>query len=78
MNSDTRARVIKPPTETADEVTLRRFIDRRAKDQSRDRIRNPLLSLPVRHAPSREYLRDLRAAEMIAWEMTGGDYLISR
>jgi len=23
------------------------------------------------------YLRDLRAAEMMAWEMTGGDYLIS-
>ena len=23
------------------------------------------------------YLRDLRAAEMIAWEMSGGDYLMS-
>jgi hypothetical protein len=26
---------------------------------------------------ARAYLRDLRAAEMIAWELSGGDYLIS-
>jgi hypothetical protein len=43
-----------------------------------DRIRNPVLSLPALHAAARQYLRDLRAAEMIAWEMTGGGYLISR
>jgi hypothetical protein len=27
---------------------------------------------------AREYLRDLRAAEMITWQLSGGDYLISR
>ncbi len=27
---------------------------------------------------SREYLRRLRAAEMAAWELSGGDYLVPR
>jgi len=40
------------------------------------------LSLPQAHLPpstalTRMYLRSLRAAEMAAWEMTGGDYLRS-
>jgi hypothetical protein len=33
--------------------------------------------LPVHIVASREYLRDLRAAEMRAWEQTGGDFLAS-
>jgi hypothetical protein len=37
--------------------------------------------LPHAHAPpstalTRGYLRSLRAAEMAAWEMSGGDYLL--
>lgn len=62
----------------ADEVTIHRFTDRRTTDKSRDRLRNPLLSLPAHDAVARAYLRDLRAAEMTAWELTGGDYLISQ
>jgi len=34
--------------------------------------------LPVHIVATREYLRDLRAAEMSAWESSGGDYLVSR
>jgi hypothetical protein len=33
--------------------------------------------LPVHIVASREYLRDLRAAEMSAWEKSGGDFLAS-
>jgi len=33
--------------------------------------------LPVHIVATREYLRDLRAAEMRAWEQSGGDYLLS-
>jgi hypothetical protein len=33
--------------------------------------------LPVHIVATREYLRDLRAAEMRAWETSGGDYLAS-
>jgi len=58
-------------------ATIPRFSDRQAKDKSRDRIGNPLVSLPAHQAMARAYFRDLRAAEMLAWEKTGGDYLIS-
>jgi len=58
-------------------VTIPRFSDGRAEDKSRDRIRNPVLSQPEHPAMTRAYLRELRAAEMKVWEMTGGDYLIS-
>jgi hypothetical protein len=61
----------------ADKTIERRFIDGEAIDNSRERIRRNLLSLPARHALSRAYFKDLRAAEMIAWQVTGGDYLIS-
>lgn len=52
---------------------------------SNQRLRNDSLAfLPAlipaaetRNAAARAYLRDLRAAEMFAWEMTGGDFLIS-
>jgi len=33
--------------------------------------------LPVHIVATREYLRDLRAAEMRDWEQSGGDYLLS-
>src|SRR5215468_8678889 len=58
-------------------ATIPQFCDGRAKDSSRDRIRNPLLSQPNHSAMARAYLRELRAAEMKLWEMTGGDYLTS-
>jgi hypothetical protein len=58
-------------------ATIPWFSDGRAKDKSRDRIRNPVLSEPKHSAMTRAYLRELRAAEMKAWEMTGGDYLTS-
>jgi len=61
-----------------DVVTIHRFTDRWARDRSRDRIRDPGLLLPASSAVARAYLRDLRAAELAAWEVTGGDYLISQ
>jgi hypothetical protein len=33
--------------------------------------------LPVHIVAPRQYLRDLRAAEMSAWEKSGGDYLLA-
>src|SRR5881628_1654390 len=44
-----------------------------------DCIRNgPLPGLiPARFSGTRSYLRRLRAAEMAAWESSGGDYLLS-
>jgi|GEM_PF-6939425 len=44
--------------------------------------RNTRISLPLMPPPgvttaSREYWRGLRAAEMAAWKLTGGDYLLS-
>ena len=56
-------------------ATIPRFSDGQAKDPSRDQIR--FVSPPAHQAMARAYLRDLRAAEMLGWEMTGGDYLIS-
>ena len=70
--------VMKFSTDRTEEVTIHRFVGRRARDKSQDQIRNPLLSLPAHDAVTRAHLRELRAAEMIAWEMTGGDYLILR
>ncbi|HWY78490.1 MAG TPA: hypothetical protein VN281_22945 [Verrucomicrobiae bacterium] len=43
-----------------------------------DRLRIRQSLLPARQDVTRAYLRELRAAEMTAWEITGGDYLISR
>jgi hypothetical protein len=34
-------------------------------------------SIPAHSLRTRAYLRCLRAAEMAAWELTGGDYLLS-
>jgi len=61
----------------ADKVIGRRFMDREEGDNSRERTRSELLPLPTRRALSRAYFKDLRAAEMMAWQVTGGDYLIS-
>jgi len=61
------------------------------KDQIRQRMNDRLIgkslkciqtSLPVKIVPSpsaltRAYFQRMRAAEMAAWEMTGGDYVIS-
>jgi hypothetical protein len=43
-----------------------------------DVLRNgfPANPIPVRSSGTRAYLRRLRAAEMAAWELTGGDYLL--
>jgi len=51
----------------------------RANDKSLNcfRARLSLTSIPTPNTVARAYLRDLRAAEMTAWEMTGGDYLLS-
>ena len=44
-----------------------------------DCIRNGFTPIPspARISGARAYLRRLRAAEMAAWEVTGGDYLLS-
>jgi hypothetical protein len=69
--------IAKSATNRTTETKFSPFTRRHPGEKSQHRIQNPLLTRPVRHALSRAYLRDLRAAEMIAWEMTGGDYLIA-
>ena len=39
--------------------------------------RMPLMQMSSRSVGDRDYLRRLRAAEMAAWERSGGDYLMS-
>lgn len=46
-------------------------------DAPRTRTYNPLFLQPALNSMTRAYLRDLRAAEMTAWELSGGDYLRS-
>ena len=41
------------------------------------RSRLPLAPRPALASEARAYLRRLRAAEMAAWELSGGDYLLS-
>ena len=41
------------------------------------RARAPLVQLSTRVVGDRDYLRGLRAGEMAAWELSGGDYLMS-
>jgi hypothetical protein len=50
------------------------------KFSSRRRVpgRLPLATAPRNTASTRDYFRRLRAAEMAAWELTGGDYLLPR
>ena len=54
-------------------------MDELPEDVSVHRIRNgfPLLPIQTPTSGARVYLRRLRAAEMAAWEETGGDYLLS-
>lgn len=52
-------------------------VEWRGKHVFRGRIRHALLCRPEVNSMARSYLRDLRAAEMVAWQLSGGDYLIS-
>jgi hypothetical protein len=47
------------------------------KSIKRIRTSLPLTPLPPSTAVTRAYFRSMRAAEMAAWEMTGGDYVLS-
>jgi hypothetical protein len=49
---------------------------REAIDKNWDRDRAGLSPRTLTQTLARAYLRDLRAAEMMAWQMTGGDYLV--
>ena len=69
---------MKALTNNIDGAALLKRQEGRTKDISRNRIRYPLLCQPQLNSMARAYLRDLRAAEMIAWQLSGGDYLISR
>jgi hypothetical protein len=61
----------------ADKAVERRLSAGEARDNSLEWIRRELSPLPASHALSRAYFKDLRAAEMMAWQVSGGDYLIS-
>jgi hypothetical protein len=62
-----------------------RATENRSSIQNRLRVKslpyvrtNPALpSLKANAAMTRSYYRCLRAAEMAAWELTGGDYVVS-
>jgi hypothetical protein len=56
------------------------FRNRLREEKHPEHIRGclPLRSLRVGAAAGREYLRGLRAAEMEAWNLSGGDCLLSR
>ena len=68
---------MKFPPDITQAPAIPRSDDCGVKGKTWERIRNPLSSPSAHIAMTRAYLRDLRAAEMAAWEMTGGDYLIS-
>ena len=68
---------MKPMTDNSGALTYRLRHDRPANVMARGRIRNPLVCQPELSSMTRAYLRELRAAEMTAWELSGGDYLIS-
>jgi len=68
---------MKTLTNTTDGAVFQLRHEGRTNDISRKRVRHPLLSQPQLSSMARAYLRDLRAAEMIAWQLSGGDYLIS-
>jgi len=61
------------------EAHIGRFIDRWTRTNSLKRIRNhpPLAPRSPSSPVTRAYLQRLRAAEMAAWELTGGDYVRS-
>jgi len=71
---------MKPLTNTTDRAVLQQRHEGRegrTNDIFQHRLRHPLLCQPELKSMARAYLRDLRAAEMIAWQLSGGDYLIS-
>jgi hypothetical protein len=47
------------------------------KSLKRNRTSLSLTPIPPSTAVTRAYFRSMRAAEMAAWEMTGGDYVLS-
>ena len=47
------------------------------KNGASNRACLPLRSLRLGTTVSHEHLRQLRAAEMAEWELSGGDYLVS-
>lgn len=51
---------------------------RNAIAHSRSRLPLSRTAGVARTSAARDYLRSLRAAEMAAWEMTGGDVLLAR
>jgi hypothetical protein len=61
-----------------DDFTIHGSTDEQAKERSPNYLRGWVSPLATRNTVIRAYLRDLRAAEMTAWELTGGDFLISR
>lgn len=70
---------MKTQTNTSnDDAITRRFKGCRTDNTIRYSIQSPLPRPSSSHALARAYFRDLRAAEMRAWELTGGDYLISQ
>ena len=68
---------MKALTNNIDGAALLKRHESRMKDISQNPIRHPLLGQPQLNSMARAYLRDLRAAEMLAWQLSGGDYLIS-
>jgi hypothetical protein len=69
---------MKTLTDILHEIPSHSFSKGRAQLGSVDRPQHRRMCLAARHADVRAYLRDLRAAEMMAWELTGGDYLIGK
>ena len=66
--------------ETIYELPVRVRCDNWREDNGPIQIRGsmPSIQLSTRAVGDRDYLRGLRAAEMAAWERSGGDYLLSR
>ena len=64
-------------THFANQTTVNLDACRRAGSAGRARIGNTPLFNARSAMTCRDYLKNLRAAEMAAWEQTGGDYLVS-
>lgn len=79
MNDDTKMKGNSMRTTTENrygERLTNRFTNRQTK-LSVDFNPGRSSVLPVHIAATRNYLKDLRAAEMSDWERSGGDFLIS-
>ena len=64
---------------TKSTIGIRRLIQPQLDGTSNEqpRAKATLSTQWKRPAAIRAYFRNLRAAEMAAWEMTGGDYVVS-